>query len=561
MRISTGMIYDSGLASIQNRTSTLLNVQQQLASGRRILKPSDDPVAAARALEVSQSIAANKAQATTRDSAKSSVGLADAQLQSASDLLARVHELTVQAGDASLSAEDRRSVAMELRQRFDELLAIANSKDGVGNSLFGGFQVSNKPFAGSVEDGVTYTGDDGQRALQVSNSRLLGISQSGNDIFMKVKNGNGVFVTGTLDDKIISSSGAVINKGTVTDPVAWSASSGNLELQFLTATTYQLVDVSNNSVITSGTYTPGAAPAGPPVGQPSGQVITVSSIGASVTVSGTPAAGDAFVIKADTTYTSNGFFVTEPKTATLYNTGSGIIDTGSVTDVAKWNSSKNSRNLEIRFQTDPTDVSIPKTTYYDLVDRETGFSLYTGTASTSGTVIAGNHVFKSGDAIPFSGLQTNTYGDGISTGDFGISVTISGDPASGDAFKVGASESQSIFTTLGDTIKLLESSKAIGTMGNTQLHNQLGGLLTSLSQAEDSILTARALSGSSMSEVDSLDSVGESLHIQFQDTLSRLQDLDYAEAITKLNRQQMELQAAQQSFSKISKLSLFDYIG
>ncbi|MDX9975193.1 MAG: flagellar hook-associated protein 3, partial [FCB group bacterium] len=113
MRVSTGMIYDSGLASMQNRTSTLLRTQQQLSTGRRILAPSDDPVAAARALEVQQSLAANKAQAETRNNVKSAAGIADAQLQSVTDLLGRVRELTVQAGDAALSAQDRRSIALE----------------------------------------------------------------------------------------------------------------------------------------------------------------------------------------------------------------------------------------------------------------------------------------------------------------------------------------------------------------------------------------------------------------------------------------------------------------
>jgi flagellar hook-associated protein 3 FlgL len=144
--------------------------------------------------------------------------------------------------------------------------------------------------------------------------------------------------------------------------------------------------------------------------------------------------------------------------------------------------------------------------------------------------------------------------------DFGVSVTIDGQPASGDAFKVRASESQSVFDTLANTIKLLESGKPIETMGNVQFHNELGAILSSLGRAEDSILSARAMFGSNLSEVDSLDSVGESLNVQFEDTLSTLQDLDYAEAITKLTRQQMELQAAQQSFTKISQLSLFDYI-
>ena len=213
----------------------------------------------------------------------------------------------------------------------------------------------------------------------------------------------------------------------------------------------------------------------------------------------------------------------------------------------------------MRFWKDPEDLRTPQTTYYDLVDAETEKSLFTNAASTAdGASNSYTHTFKPGDAVPFSGLAV-PYGLDMIT-DFGISVTIDGEPASGDAFKVEASQSQSIFTTLAKTIQTLEGGKPVGTIGNVQLANELGGVLTSLGRAEQSISSARAVFGSALSEVDNLDSVSESLGLQFEDTLARLQDLDYADAITKLTRQQMELQAAQQSFSKVSQLSLFDYI-
>lgn len=682
MRVSTGMIYDSGLASMQNRTSTLLRTQQQLSTGRRILAPSDDPVAAARALEVQQSLAANKAQAETRNNVKSAAGIADAQLQSVTDLLGRVRELTVQAGDAALSTQDRRSIALELRQRFEELVALANAKDGLGNSLFGGFQIGNKPFAGSVEDGVRYLGDDGQRALQVSNSRQLGISQSGNDIFMRIKNGNGVFATSTQNEKSVNAthityegtatlaaplttgsfdiqftsetayafvdgngttfhtgtytSGSPINladagptfdygaslvftgspsagdsftvertatdiavteknitanaaratidAGSVSDPIKWSQSgnNGDLEIRFWVdvqnargggagATYYDVVDATTGNSLNSSPLGPSstASTYKPFIPSAAGTTISLANagptpagvydFGASVKIAGIPASGDAFTIKTSEDYSGNGYFVTAAKTEMAYNTGSGIIGTGDVLDEAKWNHPANSRNLEIRFWQDPQDLANPKTTYYDLVDAETERSLFTDGASTAGG--SGNtftRVFESGDAIDFSGLAVPYGADTIT--DFGISVTINGDPASGDAFKVRASESQSVFDTLATTIRLLESGKPIETMGNVQLSNELGAMLTNLSRAEDSILSARAVFGSGLAEVDSLDSVGEDLNIQYEETLSRLQDLDYADAITRLTRQQMELDAAQQSFSRISQLTLFDYI-
>jgi flagellar hook-associated protein 3 FlgL len=63
-----------------------------------------------------------------------------------------------------------------------------------------------------------------------------------------------------------------------------------------------------------------------------------------------------------------------------------------------------------------------------------------------------------------------------------------------------------------------------------------------------------------MGEIDSLSSVNEDLSLQYQQTLSQLQDLDYAKAISDLTRKQTDLQAAQQSFVRMSQLSLFNYL-
>ena len=88
----------------------------------------------------------------------------------------------------------------------------------------------------------------------------------------------------------------------------------------------------------------------------------------------------------------------------------------------------------------------------------------------------------------------------------------------------------------------------------------MGFALTNLDQGTENILRVRAAIGTRLKEVDSLGSVLEDLKLQFQQTLSQLQDLDYAKAITDLTRKQTDLQAAQQSFVRISELSLFNYL-
>ena len=193
MRVSTGMVFDANVGTMQRQTALLLHTQQQVATGRRILTPADDPVAAARALEVTQSRDINAQYSTNQDNARTCLGLVEGQLAAVGEMIQSVQERAVQAGNATLSASDRASIAMELRARFDELLGIANATDGTGQFLFSGYQGSNAPFSGNVAAGVAYAGDDGQRALQISASRQLPVSDSGNDVFMRIRSGNGTF--------------------------------------------------------------------------------------------------------------------------------------------------------------------------------------------------------------------------------------------------------------------------------------------------------------------------------------------------------------------------------
>jgi flagellar hook-associated protein 3 FlgL len=432
------MIFDAGVASINRQTASLLHLQQQVASNRRILAPSDDPVAAARALEVTQAsdVAAQFKQ--NQNYANSALGLEEVHLGSAGDILARVRELAVQAGNTSLAASDRKAIATELRARFEEVLGVANATDGTGNHIFAGFMSAATPFGGTVESilsgaEIGYAGDDGQRKLQLSPTRFLEVSDSGSEVFKRVRNGNGYFATGY-------------------------------------------------------------------------------------------AAG---------------------------NTGTGVVDSGNITDPAKWNALV-ARNFSINFSVD--NAAVPPVTYYDIVDTASGNSKLTGLAPVlPPTAATGQRVYQSGQPI----ILKN---QGIEPAfDFGGSVLITGAPADNDGFSIAPSSSQSVFATLAHLIGALEAPGGTPA-ANAKLGSEIGFALTNLDQSTDNILRVRAQVGSRMNEIESLGKLNEDLDLQYQQTLSDLQDLDYARAISDLTRKQTDLQAAQQSFVKISQLSLFNYL-
>jgi flagellar hook-associated protein 3 FlgL len=234
MRISTSMLFQQSAAKISDLQSNLVKTQQQLSTGRRILTPADDPVAAARALDVTQSQSVNAQYATNRRTAVSSLTTVDGVLASVTSTLQDVKTQTVYAGNGTLSNSDRSNLAIQLSSDLDQLLALANSTDGIGNYLFSGYQTGTQPFV-KTATGAQYNGDQGQRQIQVDSSRQMAVSDSGQAIFQ----GNNQDVFKTLTDLI------TLLKTPVTTPAQNAALTAGL------STANGNVDQSLNNVLTT----------------------------------------------------------------------------------------------------------------------------------------------------------------------------------------------------------------------------------------------------------------------------------------------------------------------
>lgn len=423
MRISSNVIYDSNVTAMGQLQARMLQTQQQITSGRRILTAADDPVAAARALDISQSDGMNTQYAANRQAAKHTLSVVEANLQSVTTLLQDVMTAAVTAGNGSFTDTDRASIANELQGRLEELTGYANSTDGIGNYLFAGYQTRTQPFV-DTPAGMGYFGDDGQRLAQVSASRQISTSNSGADVFMRIKSGNGTFLT----------------------------------------------------------------------------------------------------------------------QATAANTGTGVISAGSVTDSTLL---KAGHTYNLTFSVGPDAPGGPDLTKY--VVRDT-----TPPAVPPGTQVLPDPLlpppvapavlgvpYVSGQAISFDGLQFD----------------IQGVPANGDAFTVVPSANESVFTTISDLIDVLKATPV-----GASLTNGLNRSLNHLDNALNNVLTVRSSLGVRLNEVEALDVEGENLGLQFKQSLSLLQDVDYNKAISDLTMQQTALQAAQQTFAKVAGLSLFNYI-
>ncbi|MBP8923839.1 MAG: flagellar hook-associated protein 3, partial [Thauera sp.] len=122
MRVSTNMIYDQGVRALQTQSAALLYTEQQIATGRKILTPADDPVASARALDVTQSRSVNKQFTTNQGYAEDALKLVEGQLDGAGEIIQYARQRVLAAGNPALSDVDRKSIATDLRAQFDAML-------------------------------------------------------------------------------------------------------------------------------------------------------------------------------------------------------------------------------------------------------------------------------------------------------------------------------------------------------------------------------------------------------------------------------------------------------
>lgn len=229
MRISTQTLFESGAAQLGELQSGLVKTQEQVGTGRRILAPSDDPVAAARALEVTQSQSLNTQYGVNRQYAKSALSEMEGTLSSVTTLLQDVKTTVVAAGNGALSDVERGFMATELRGRFEQLLGLANSRDATGNYMFSGFQTTTAPFeetaivvGTATIASAAYQGDQGQRLMQVDATRQMAVSNPGQTVFQD--GDQGIFQTlGALIEQLET-------PGTAGLTAALATANGNVDL-------------------------------------------------------------------------------------------------------------------------------------------------------------------------------------------------------------------------------------------------------------------------------------------------------------------------------------------
>ena len=274
MRVTDKAAFDQGVAGLQRLQAGLNELQQQLATGRRILRPSDDPLGASRSLEIQDSVSRLQQFERNNELATNRLRLKESSLTTATEYLQRARELTLQAANATQTNESRGFIAAEIRGLLDGILAVANTRDDGGQYLFGGYQTGQVPFTRDAS-GFQYNGDQGRREIQVGQSRRVIDSEPGDRIFGRLREGNGQ-VTAAPETTNGGTGVITINNGSRVNSYNYES----YTIAFVTPDTFEVRD-DGGAVLSTGPFA-------------AGESIAIGDL--AFAIAGEPETGDVFNI-------------------------------------------------------------------------------------------------------------------------------------------------------------------------------------------------------------------------------------------------------------------------
>lgn len=307
MRVTPSLNQSQFLAAIESLQSNLSQTQNQITSGLAFTTASQNPTAAGAVNNYNQALAQSQQYVTNSSSAQTRLSTEDSTLSQVQTQLQSLRDLALEANSSTLSSADRSSIATQAKQIQATLVTLANTQDGNGEYLFGGFASQTQPFT-LTASGATYNGDQGARVVQIAAGQTIADGDNGNAVFNQVKTGNGTFAAAAG----AANTGTGVLGATTVSTAAGIYDGGTYSINFTAPGTYQVRD-SSNVLVTSGSYTDGGS---------------ISFRGVQVTITGAPATGDSFSVAPST---DQSVFTTVQNIVNTLQTGNGTsVDTAKL---------------------------------------------------------------------------------------------------------------------------------------------------------------------------------------------------------------------------------------
>ncbi|HTF97331.1 MAG TPA: flagellar hook-associated protein FlgL [Cellvibrio sp.] len=632
MRVSTSQIYTIASLGMGQAQSAVTKTQEQIATGKKVLSPADDPVAATAILRLNQELARTEQYGKNINMAESSLNLEESTIQTVVDLVQRMREQAVKAGNTAVfTAADYKAIAAEVDTRIAELVNLQNTRNASGQYIFAGYQGDTKPFVGDIGGNYSYKGDEGQLRLQASTSVTVAVSDSGKKLFVDIPSGHQTFNT-TASASNKSTPPAVISVGEVIDQdefnrlypedlqITFSKNGSAVNFTVTERSTGKILLPTQLFVAGEDIEVAGARfkiMGNPHPGEP--------AIPATIPFTSAPAvalaAGDQFGIRVGgkTEYfTMAGPVNNATDLANELNLGSAVppaLPTGNAAKLAGLGisvtaagivsasglnvevvtgtngtspsaaaimGSDGTRSVNLPFTFAPTDFSANPTTFqleangktesFTFNQNITGVSPNTlreifndptnlpklirlGLTVTDQGIIANNN---SRVTIKGGNIDLNNV-TGLSTRGVGTSSTRGALIENGDSFFVESTDKQGLLTTL------TRFSEAMKTVSDTpeskaELAKIIEKTLTNLQNVITKLTSVQGEVGSRLNTLESSKDLNLDITLSTKTSLSDLQSVDIGEASIQLSMQSLILSASQQSFAKVSQLTLFTYL-
>jgi flagellar hook-associated protein 3 FlgL len=277
MRVTEGLNQTQFLTSISALESGINQSLNQQSSGLQFTTASQNPTAAGSVNNYNQALAQSRQYGTNATSAQTNLSTEDNALSQVQTQLQALRTLALEANSGTLTNSDRSAIATQAVQIQNSLLALANTQNGNGEYIFGGFAAQAQPFTLSAA-GATYNGDQGQRQVQIAAGQTVADGDNGDTVFNQIKTGNGTFTVAAIAG---NSGSGIVGATTVSNPAAYDG--GTYSITFAAAGAYTVTE--GATLVASGSYTDGG---------------TIAFNGVQVTLSGQPVSGDQFSLAPST---------------------------------------------------------------------------------------------------------------------------------------------------------------------------------------------------------------------------------------------------------------------
>ncbi|WP_426142150.1 flagellar hook-associated protein 3 [Pseudomonas sp. DWP3-1-2] len=527
MRISTAQFYEASSANYTRTYANVIKTGEEVSSQIKLNSAADDPVGAARVLQLTQQNSMLTQYKTNISTVDTSVARSETALRSITTALQRASELVVSAGNGTYTDKDRQASADELTQLQSQILSLMNSKGADGQYLFSGSKTGTPPYSQNPDGTYAYDGDQTLIKLAIGDGLSIASNTTGWDAFETAVNTtrtSSTLITPAVDDGKISLSGGIVS--TAAKYNSEYVSGQPYKLTFLSSTEYKITDANNVDVTAdaggTGAFSSTSA---------SAQVISFRGVDLSLNVNLTDAER-ATTAAADAALAGREFALTTTPDKISATRSPGNASTAVITAAAVGTSAQDLEDYNNSFPAGGAIVKFTSATDYDL---------YASPITSSSTKISSGTI----GATP--------------TSSSGISFTVSGTPAVGDTFVVngGTQQNQNVLNTLNSVINALNTPADGDTVALQKLQASLDSALGNLTSGTERVSNAVSEGGARQAATESQGTTNDLLQGNNTVEQGKIVDSDPVDAIGRLTMQQTMLTASQLVFTRVSQLNLF----